>query len=74
VTYLQELVEQQPIAERHPPHAWAVDSEPWSGREHRLGRLFAASLRECCGGGARPHRRTPMRKGAARCFCISLPA
>ena len=41
MTYLQQLAEQQPLAERYPPHAWPVDHEPWSGREDRIGRIFA---------------------------------
>jgi hypothetical protein len=40
VTYLQQLAEQQPIAERYPPHCWPMDSEPWSGREYRIARIY----------------------------------
>ena len=52
MTYLQELVEQQPIAQRYPPHAWPVDSEPWTGCEtdrfawiYRRARIVAATVR-----------------------------
>jgi hypothetical protein len=40
VSYLQQLLESQPLAERYPPHAWPVDSEPWTGREDRIARIF----------------------------------
>ena len=46
MTYLQQLVEQQPLAERYPPHAWPVDGEPWSrGNELRIARIVR-DLRE----------------------------
>ena len=51
-SYLQQLVEQQPLHERYPPHAWPVDREPWSTRAadrfawiyHRA-RIVAATVR-----------------------------
>jgi hypothetical protein len=40
MSYLQQLVEQQPLAERYPPHARPIDREPWRGHEHRIAKLY----------------------------------
>ena len=45
MSYLQQLVEQQPLAERYPPHAWPIDREPWRGHEHRIAQSFTVSQR-----------------------------
>jgi hypothetical protein len=52
MTYLEELWRARPLAERYPPHAWPIDSEPWNGREadrfawiYDRARIVAASVR-----------------------------
>jgi hypothetical protein len=42
-SYLQQLVEQQPIAERYPPRCWPADHEPWRGHEHRIAGVYAVT-------------------------------
>ena len=48
MTYLQQLVEAQPLHERYPPHALACDKIPWSGDAAKVGR-FVAAARETAG-------------------------